>query len=157
MQTTTPTDYQTSMEVKLTPQEAADLISRVSDWWTKNTRGNTKNLNDIFTVSFGETFSRFRIIELIPAKRIVWYVEDCNLHWMKDKKEWMDTKIVFEISASNDSAKIGMTHIGLNAGKECFEDCTGGWNHYIKESLYKLMTEDQGVPDHKDYSALEKQ
>jgi hypothetical protein len=50
-----------------------------------------------------------------------------------------------------------MTHIGLNAGVECFEDCTKGWNHYVKVSLLKLIEEGKGEPDHKQHSALERQ
>jgi hypothetical protein len=50
-----------------------------------------------------------------------------------------------------------MKHVGLNAGIECFEDCTKGWNHYVKVSMLKLIEEGKGQPDHKKYSALKRQ
>jgi hypothetical protein len=157
MKTVAGTDYHADIEVHHSPQKAFDAICRVSDWWTENIEGNTVSLNDEFIVRFGETFSKFKILEIIPGGKLIWYVLDCNLHWMNDKKEWKDTKILWQISGSGNSSRISMTHIGLNAGIECFEDCTKGWNHYVKVSLFKLIEDGKGEPDHKQYSALERQ
>src|ERR1700759_2900628 len=157
MKTNIRSDYHANIDVHCSAQLAFDAISRVSAWWTENTSGSTLNLNDEFNVRFGETYSTFKIIEAIPARKLVWQVLDCNLHWMNDKKEWKDTKILWQITGSGNSARISMTHIGLNAGIECFEDCIKGWNHYVSVSLYKLIEEGRGEPDHKDYSALERQ
>lgn len=157
MNTITLTDYHASIVVAGSPKNAAEVISQVSSWWTENITGNSKNLNDIFEVRFGETFSRFKIIENIPGKKIRWYVMDCNLHWMKNKKEWKDTEVLWEMSSVGDSTRINMTHIGLVPGIECFEDCNKGWNHYVKVSLYNLLTEGRGEPDHKDHSARDRQ
>ena len=157
MKTIIPTDYHTDIEVHGSVHNAFDAICRVPAWWTENTEGNSVNLNDEFTVRFGETFSKFKIIESIPAQKLVWHVLDCNLHWMNDKKEWKDTKILWQVSGSENSSRISMTHIGLNAGIECFEDCTKGWNHYVTVSLFKLIEQGKGEPDHREYSALERQ
>ncbi|HEX3079052.1 MAG TPA: SRPBCC domain-containing protein [Puia sp.] len=157
MKTIIKTDYHAMIEVHCSAQKAFDAICRVSAWWTENTDGDTVHSNGEFKVRFGETFSRFKIIEYIPGQKLVWYVIDCNLHWMKDKKEWKDTKILWQITGSGNSSRISMTHIGLNAGIECFEDCTKGWNHYVTVSLFKLIEDGKGEPDHKEYSALERQ
>ena len=157
MKTIVSTDIHASFVVPVTAEKAFEAICRVSAWWTENTVGHTSKLNDVFTVTFGETKSRFRITEMVPGKRINWLVEDCNLHWLKDKKEWKDTNVLFEISAESGQTRVDMTHVGLGPGKECFEDCTKGWTHYVAESLYKLMTTGKGDPDHKDYSALQHQ
>jgi len=42
-----------------------------------------------------------------------------------------------------------MTHIGLVPGIECYERCNEGWNHFIKESLFSLITEEKGLPEGK--------
>ncbi len=157
MKTIIQADYHASILVPGTPEHASEAISQPSSWWTENTKGDTKNTGDVFLVTFGETFARFKIIENIPGKKMRWFVMDCNLHWMNNKKEWKDTEILWEISSVGDSTRIDMTHVGLGPGIECFEDCTKGWNHYIKVSLYKLLAAGQGEPDHKDYSALERQ
>jgi hypothetical protein len=157
MKTKIPSDYHASFEAKVSPQKAFDAICKVGSWWTKNVEGPTKRKNDVFTVTFGETFSRFHIIEMEPAKKIIWLVLDCNLHWMKDKLEWKDTQIEWVISSNDGSTHVEMTHIGLRPGIECFEDCTLGWNHYVMASLFKLITEGKGEPDHKNHSAVSRQ
>ena len=157
MKTVTGADYHADIKVNGSVERAFEAIGRVTDWWTENTKGSTMKLNDEFTVRFGETFSKFKVIEVIPAQKLVWLVLDCNLHWMKDKKEWKGTKIQWKLSSLNGSCRISMSHIGLNAGVECFEDCTKGWNHYVGVSLLKWIEEGRGEPDHKNYSALERQ
>jgi len=81
----------------------------------------------------------------------------CNLHRLKDKKEWKGTDVLWEIVPMKGATEILMTHIGLKPGIECFEDCTVGWNHYVKESLFKLLNEGKGVPDHPNHSARDRQ
>jgi hypothetical protein len=157
MKTAIQTDYHTTIVVNASPLQATEAINQVKLWWTENTEGSTNTPNDLFKVTFGETFSRFKITEIIPGEKINWLVLDCNLHWMNNKKEWKDTNILWKISSFNNSTRIDMTHVGLGPGIECFEDCTKGWNHYVKESLYKLITEGKGVPDHKDHSARYRQ
>jgi hypothetical protein len=80
-------DYQRSIQADISPAEALSRISRVSDWWTKNVTGRSQNPGDAFTVRWGETFVDFKILEVIPGKRVVWHVTDCNLPWINDKKE----------------------------------------------------------------------
>ena len=76
---------------------------------------------------------------------------------MKDKKEWKGTKMSFEISVQNNETQIHFTHIGLVPEVECFTDCTAGWRHYITKSLFKLLTEQEGLPDDANHSAIERQ
>ncbi len=140
-------NYHRQLMVNKKATEVIDEICHVSDWWAKDLTGNSKNLSDTFTVRFGETFVTFGVTEFIPGKQIVWYVNDCNLHWQTDKKEWKDTKIVWNVSSENGSTKIDFTHIGLVPGVECYDQCVKGWDFYITESLRKLITEGRGLPE----------
>jgi len=106
-------DYHCSFTAAVTPKEAFEGINNISGWWAKHLEGSTKELHDIFTARFGETFVTMKIIESIPGKKIVWQVTDCNLHWQDDKTEWNDTRIVWEITAADGAVRIDMTHIGL--------------------------------------------
>lgn len=148
-------DYHAQILVNISAKEAFKHIANVPAWWATNFEGSAQRLHDVFTVSFGETFVRFSISELVPDQKIVWKVEDCHLHWLKDKKEWNGTEIVWEVasgdlsaderSAGARSTRIDMTHVGLNPGVECFENCEQGWNHYIKASLFNLITAGHGL------------
>jgi Activator of Hsp90 ATPase homolog 1-like protein len=157
MTTKIQTDYQATIVVPVGAHQAFEDISDVSSWWTKNFKGSANQLGDTFSVHFGETWSSFEIVELVPDQKIVWYVKDCNLHWLKDKKEWKGTRVLWEIVPINGATEIHMTHLGLKPGIECFDDCTIGWNHYVRESLFKLLKEGEGVPDHPNHSARDRQ
>ena len=140
-------DYSASITANITAQEATERINRVADWWTASFTGASGKVGDTFTVRFGETFVDFAVVELDPSRRIVWRVSDCNLHFIEDKKEWKDTRVVFDISSNGVATTVTMTHAGLAPSVECYEACRKGWNFYITESLQKLFRENQGIPD----------
>lgn len=139
-------DYHCSIAAAVPVQEAFNSICHVSAWWATHVEGRSEKLGDSFTVRFGETFVTFKIAERIPGQKLVWQVTDCNLHWLKDKKEWNGTFIVWEVSSRNGLTQVDMTHLGLIPGIECYDQCESGWNHFIKESLFKLLTEKKGIP-----------
>jgi hypothetical protein len=139
-------NYQSSIAADFTPREAFEAIGRVNEWWTRSFEGSAEKFNDIFTVRFGETFVTFKVTESVPNEKIVWRVIDCYLPWLKDKTEWNDTNVVFEIFTLDDNTRVTMTHIGLVPEIECFEGCKSGWDKYFKGSLFKLLTEHAGVP-----------
>lgn len=140
-------DYRTTITANLTPNEAFERISRVSDWWTKGVQGDARSIGDKFTVRFGDTFVNFEVAEVIPSKRAVWLVTDCNLHWIGNKTEWKNTKVVWGLSQENGETRVTMTHLGLVPEIECYRDCQAGWNFYVAESLSKLLSEGKGLPD----------
>jgi hypothetical protein len=80
-------DYTSSITAKISANEAFDRIAHISDWWTAGVQGSSRNLGDQFTVRWGETFVTFKVTELVPGKRAVWLVTDCNLNFIADKTE----------------------------------------------------------------------
>lgn len=143
-------DFQYQFTAPVSPDEALECINDVSAWWAKQYEGSSRVLHDVFIVRFGgpeDTFVRFEISELIPGKKVVWYVTDCYLHWINDKHEWTGTDITWEVEPNGDGTTIRMMHHGLTPDVECFSDCQAGWTHHIKDSLYKYMTEQVGLPE----------
>lgn len=142
------TDYQHRFTVRATPEQVFEAITRVSEWWTINTEGNSKALDDEFTVQFGDVhLTKQRITEAVPGKRVVWRVIESLLPWLKDREEWKGTELVFDIAATNKGTELTFTHIGLTPQVECFYQCEKGWDYFIGESLYKLITQGAGLPD----------
>jgi hypothetical protein len=144
-------DYSTSITVKATPRHVFESINNVAKWWTDNFEGRSEKLNDEFTVRFFNDIhvSTQKLIEVTPDKKIVWLVTDCNLTFVEDKQEWINTKISFEISEKDDKTQIRFSHIGLNPDFECFNDCSNAWGQYI-QSLSNLITSGKGNPTPKD-------
>jgi hypothetical protein len=140
-------NYNCSITASVTPKQAMNGINNVSGWWAKNFEGKSENLNDVFTVHFGKTFVTFKITEMVADKKVVWLATDGYMDWLKDKKEWDNTKVVFEIVEKGNATEIHFTHVGLAPGIECYNDCVKGWDQYVKDSLYKLLTENKGQPN----------
>lgn len=140
-------DYSSSISARITAQEAAERISRVKDWWSASFTGAAQQVGDRFTLRWGDTFLDSAVVELVPAKRIVWLVTDCNLQFVEDKREWKDTRVVFDISEDSSTTTVRMTHQGLVPGVECYDACKKGWDFYILESLQNLLSDNRGRPD----------
>jgi hypothetical protein len=140
-------NYTTTITVDASAHEAFNAINNVSKWWTENLEGNSRKLNDEFSVQFGDVhFSRQKLVEFIPDKKVVWLIKDSKLNFISDKREWTDTKISFEISRHNNKTEIRFTHIGLVSDRECYDACSNAWAQYIQESLLSLITTGEGHP-----------
>jgi hypothetical protein len=139
--------FQATISTKLPPNEAFSRICRVSEWWTTSFTGASRKTGDTFNVRFGDTFVDFKVVEASPPSKLVWWVTVSNIHWVKNKKEWNDSTIEWDISSDNNTTNIIMTHRGLTRTHECFADCKRGWEFYFGESLRKLLVENKGLPD----------
>jgi len=140
-------DYHLCFTVENDIKDVFKNINLVSKWWTDDLKGSSQKLNDEFTVQFADIhYTKQKLVEFIPDKKVVWLVTDSKLNFIKDKQEWKNTKISFELSRLGDKTQIDFTHIGLVPQIECYKSCTKGWDYYIKGSLYKLLTEGKGTP-----------
>jgi hypothetical protein len=137
--------------VDQTPEEAFAAINNVRGWWSGNIEGNTDKLGEEWTYRYKDIhYSKQRITELIPGKKVVWLVEDGYLNFVEDKTEWKGTKITFEISKKGDKTEVRFTHVGLVPQYECFNACSDAWGSYINGSLRSLITAGKGQPNKKE-------
>lgn len=141
-------NFTTSFEVDQAPSEVFNAIRNVRGWWSEEIEGRTEKLNDEFTYRYQDVHTcRIKITEVIPDKKMVWLVLDNFFSFTKDKSEWKDTKIIFEISGKGTKTQLLFTHIGLVPDYECYVACVNGWSQYILQSLQSLITTGKGQPN----------
>ncbi len=141
-------NFSTTFTVDQSPEEAFAAINNVRGWWSEEIEGSTDRLGEVFQYHFQDVHRcTMKITELVPNKKIVWRVLDNYFSFTKDKSEWKDTEISFEISKKGDKTEINFTHLGLVPEYECFNVCSAGWSSYINGSLWNLITTGKGQPN----------
>jgi hypothetical protein len=140
-------NYTATIEVAKSPQDVFNLLKDVSKWWSKDFEGSSAKLNDEFVISHpGRHYSKQKLVEVIPGKKIVWLVTDSKLSWIKkDKHEWTNTKMVFDITVKGEKTLLHFTHEGLVPEKECYAMCERGWNMVIRERLVSYITDGKAI------------
>src|SRR5258708_846826 len=119
--------------VDQTPEEAFAAINNVRGWWSGEIEGSTDKLGDQFTYRYKDVhYSKQKITESIPGKKVVWLVLDSYLDFIEDKTE------------------VHFTHVGLVPDHECYGACSNAWGTYINGSLRSLITTGKGQPNPKE-------
>ena len=140
-------NYTATFLVDQTPEEAFRAINNVRDWWSEEIEGSTDKLGE-FKYRYQEVHRcTIRVTELVPGKRVVWHVVDNDFSFVKDKSEWIDTEIVFDIGRKGDKTEVRFTHVGLVPTYECYDTCSDAWGLYINGSLRNLITKGKGQPN----------
>ena len=141
----TTSDFTTTLLVDQTPKEVFDAINNVRGWWQGEIEGSTNKLNDEFTYRVKEIhFSKQKLVEVIPDKKVVWLVTESKLNFITNESEWTGTKISFEISEVNGKTQLRFTHHGLLPKIECYGACSNAWSQLIQQSLFSLITTGKG-------------
>jgi len=88
-------DFHGTITVSASAAEVVKKISQINLWWVKDVEGKTEKLNDQCHIPMDKTFVDLQVTELVPNKKVVWKVTDSYIIWVKDKKEWNGTEVVF--------------------------------------------------------------
>jgi len=143
-------NYTTTISVNETPKEVFAAINNVREWWSEEIEGRTDKLGAEFNYHYEDVHRcKLKITEFEPSKKVVWHVLDNYFDFTKDKREWKNTDIVFEIAKKGNKTEVHFTHVGLMPAYECYSVCSDAWGSYIKSSLRNLITKGKGQPNEK--------
>jgi len=144
-------NYTTVFLVNRSPEEVFAAINNVRGWWSGGIEGDTDKLGAEFVYQSGDLHrSTQKITEWIPGQKVVWHVLDSQINFVKDKTEWKDTDIVFEISKKEAKTELRFTHVGLIPALACYSDCADAWSSYICDDLRSLITAGKGQLNQKE-------
>src|SRR5271169_1688897 len=102
--------FTTSFLVDQTAEEVFNAINNVRGWWSGEIEGGSDQLGAEFAYRYKDVHrSKQTVTEFVPGKKVVWHVSDSQLNFVKDKSEWNDTEMVFEISEKEGQAEVRFT------------------------------------------------
>jgi hypothetical protein len=141
-------NYTTTVTVDQSPAEVFAAINHVRAWWSEEIDGDTDKLGAVFYYHFKDIHRcTIKVTELAANKKVAWHVLHNDFNFIKDKSEWNDTEVVFEIERKADKTELHFTHVGLAPSHECYRVCSDAWGTYINGSLRNLITTGKGQPN----------
>ena len=139
------TDFTLTLTTERTPQEVFKAITNVHGWWSgyysEKITGSMEQPGDVFSFRAGDGvhYSKQKLVEVIPNKKMVWLVTESELSFVEEKYEWTGTKVIFDISEKEGKTELVFTHEGLNPNFECYESCAPAWTQYLNNKLLPLI------------------
>ena len=139
-------NFTTTLIVDQTPEEVFNAVRNVREWWSgyysEDIKGDTEELNDEFSfrAGSGAHYSRQKLVEVIPNKKVVWLITDSKLDFLEKKDEWTGTKVSFDISTKGNKTELAFTHEGLTPEIECYNSCAPAWSQYLQNKLLPLIS-----------------
>jgi len=141
-------DFTLTIKSDQSPEVVYQAMLNVRKWWSgfydESFDGNTDKLNDEFSfwAGGGLHYSKQKIVELIPNKKVVWLITESELSFLDKKDEWTGSHVVFEISEVEGKTQLTFTHKGLTPDVECYDACAPAWTQYVQLKLSPLINSD---------------
>ncbi|MGH7717587.1 MAG: SRPBCC family protein [Gemmatimonadaceae bacterium] len=130
--------------IKSSPDDVYEALTTregLAGWWTRDTQGETKP-GGVIQFRFGAGGFDMKVLELQPAKRVLWQVVD-------GPKEWIGTKVNWELKQEGDFAIVLFKHQDWKEPVEFMHHCSTKWAIFLM-SLKSLVETGKGSPDPND-------
>ena len=138
--------YTTSFTVPQPPEAVFAAINNPRAWWSDSIEGTTDKVGAVWHYHFRDIHRcTIKVTEMAPG-RVVWHVLENDFNFIADKREWVDTHIVFDVTPKDDGTEVRFIHVGLVPDYECYDICENAWGTYVG-SLRSLITTGTGFPN----------
>lgn len=142
-------DYESTFLTVVNTRDAFSAITiEINEWWGKVDSPIDK-IGDEFSIFFGETEWRFKIINYVKNEKLIWHCVKANhvhdgLHNIQD--EWLNTTVEWEIKEVGSKTEVKLVHKGLRHNLNCYEVCKSGWDYFLQTSLKNYLDHGKGTP-----------
>ena len=117
--------------------KALNTCEGLSAWWTNNTQGESK-VGGVLQFRFDGGGFDTKVLELHPAKSVLWQVVD-------GPEDWIGTKINYELKQGGDYVIVLFKHLGWKEPVEFMYHCSTKWAVFLL-SLKSLLETGKGAP-----------
>jgi uncharacterized protein YndB with AHSA1/START domain len=117
--------------------QALTTVEGLAAWWTVNTQGESK-VGGVLQFRFGGGGFDMKVLELDPARRVLWQVVD-------GPAEWLGTRVSFDLDQRDDWTIVLFKHEGWKESVEFMHHCSTKWAVFLL-SLKSLLETGQGAP-----------
>ena len=117
--------------------QALTTIEGLSGWWTIDTQGESK-VGGVIQFRFGPGDIEMKVLELRPARRVLWEVVD-------GPEEWIGTKVSWDLRQEGDWTLVLFKHQGWKEPVEFMHHCSTKWGVFLL-SLKSLLETGKGAP-----------
>lgn len=138
-------DFSTTEVVKQPPGDVFKTLLNVRAWWSglydESFEGNSEKVGDEFSfrAGGGAHYSKQKLVELVPDKKVKWLVTEADLTFVDKTDEWKGTTIEFDLAGQDGGTQITFTHHGLVPQFECYDGCAPAWQLYIHQQLVNAL------------------
>jgi uncharacterized protein YndB with AHSA1/START domain len=127
--------------IKSAPNDTYRVLTTLeglAGWWTTDTQGNC-NVGGVIQFRFGTRGSiDMKVLELDPAKRVLWQV-------VGGPQDWIGTKVSFELTQDDDFTIILFKHQRWKKAIEFMHHCSTKWALFLM-SMKSLVETGKGAP-----------
>jgi uncharacterized protein YndB with AHSA1/START domain len=113
----------------------------LSGWWADNTQGESE-VGRVLEFRFGAGGIDMLVLELDPAKRVLWQV-------VGGPEEWIGTTVSWELKQEGEYTIVLFKHEGWTEPVEFMHHCSTKWAVFLM-SLKSLLETGKGAPDPHD-------
>jgi len=121
--------------------QALTTIDGLSGWWATDTSGDTE-VGGVIKFRFEPGGFDMKVVELSPAKRVVWEVVD-------GPEEWVGTTVTWDLKQEDDFTIVLFRHEGWREPVEFMYHCSTKWATFLM-SLKQLLETGTGAPEPRD-------
>lgn len=143
--------YSSTFLVNQSPETVFNAIKDFRSWWSEEITGATDKPGETFFYHYKDVhLSKIKLIEMVPNEKLAYQVLENEFNFVADKSEWVNSKLIFDITSENGKTRMQFTHEGLVPDYECYNVCEDAWTSYIQGSLQSLITTGKGRPNGKE-------
>lgn len=120
---------------------ALTTLDGLSGWWASDTNGSVE-VDGVIEFRFAPGGFDMKVLELTPAKHVLWQVVD-------GPAEWIGTTVNWEITQDREYTIVMFSHVGWKEPVEFMHHCSTKWAMFLM-SLKSLLESGAGYPDPRD-------